>query len=111
MIAEVTLSLSDFGAMGAILAVFMVPILAMLRGSNQRVVTIEARIKEVEDGKADKKECLRGTFATKAAIDRVALQLAEMKGRIDASIGLQGAAKRMAEAVEKVVEGMTHESK
>ncbi len=107
MLAEVTLSLSDFGAMAAILAVFMVPVLAMLRGCNQRIAAAETRIKDVEDDKADKVVCVRGAMANRNAIDRVAIQLAEMKGRIDASIGFQGATKRMADAVEKVVEELT----
>jgi len=105
VIADITLSLSDYGVLGGMLtaatAVLATLLLAQAKGQNRRIDVVEASVRDLEKNKADKHEWAREALVTRNKLDDVNRAMARIEGKIDTSFGVAAAVSRIAEELKK----------
>lgn len=123
MLAAITLSLADFGVLGALIAAQIGILGAFLRshaarqerdlislreqieGYGQTQVrdadSLRRRIELIERDKADKESTVRDSVSTRAKIDHVAERIERLGGQIESQQSLAGAMLTLARNIER----------
>lgn len=129
LMAEATLSLGDYGAIGAMFAavagITTTLLIANIRGLGQRIDVIEHRVAKVErykadaealtqglrelaKGKADKHEFGRENILARDKMGELGQQLARLDAKLDANFGIAAAVNRLADEFGKNREAQSH---
>jgi len=100
-ISAISLGLGDYGVIGGMMAGVTGILLANVRLLGKRIDTIEARVGEMDKGKADKLDWARETMMARGKMARVGEQIAKLDGKLDANFGLGAVITRLTEELAK----------
>jgi len=100
MLAEVQLGLGDYAVIGGMMAAINGVVLAYVRSVSGRVDRMEVRVQKVEQEKVSQKDWLRIVASQANRQNEMGRMLAEMSGKLDATLGITAGLNRIAEAVK-----------
>lgn len=107
MLGELTLSGGDYAGIAGLMALFLsIPVTLIvfnLRSLSRRVEIVE---KELGD-KVSHKDWVRLVVSQQNRQNRMSEQLAEVSGKLDATIGIAGGLKRIGDALDRQAEKAT----
>lgn len=84
MIAETTLSLSDYALIGAMLSVAATVVVFNMKALSKHVDKVEDRVRELEQHRVTHADWVRVVASQENRQDRMSEQLAEFAGKLDA---------------------------
>lgn len=119
MLADVTLSLGDYGVFAVMMATSMAVPAALLgfivKANRQEqadmrgeVKTLHKRADRLTGDKVSREDWLRDSTRTEHKLDRVLENQAKLSATVDAHIGLAAPMERIASAMERTVRKDTH---
>lgn len=103
-LAAVMLGLEDYAVIGGMMVAANVIILTYVRSLSSRVDRVENRVAKIEEGKVSHKDWIRIVASQTNRQDRMSRQLAEIGGKLDASVGVAAGLHRIANAVTNKAE-------
>lgn len=126
-LAEVTLSLGDYGALGGMFATVVgiatTLLIVNIRGLGQRIDVIEHRVAKVEKckadaadvlrledvqkDKADRRDWLRESVSTRLKVERVGEQVTALHSKLDAEFSMATVMAQLVGVAKELVEKKT----
>ena len=101
MIAEITLSLSDFAVIGTMVGVVATAMLLILRVMVDRVEKVEVRVEDLQKRKTDKHEWAREMLNAREKLETLLTEMAKISGKIDAQFGIASSIDELVDVMKK----------
>lgn len=101
MLAQMSLQAGDYTLLAALYGLPVMLLVFNLRGLSKRVDRVEDRLKDVEEKKVAHRDWIRVVASQTSRQTQISLQLAELGGKIESTLGVTAGLNRVAKAVEE----------